>query len=261
MPTRDLAPIGSPCWADLCTSDVEGSRRFYSELLGWEAQEPSAEFGGYFMFTRHGAMVAGGMGDMGDMKANNTWKLYLQTDDIAKTLQVAESQGGEVVAATMQVADLGAQAVLVDSVGATVGAWQPGSFQGFTVLGEDGTPSWFELLTRDHDRAVSFYQAAFGWDTTTEAVEDGGGFRYTVAHGHSGEGDLVGIMDAKAFLPDGAGESWSIYWAVDDVAATVAKCTQLGGSIVRETEDTPYGVLATLADPTGAQFKLRKPKY
>ena len=32
MPTRDRAPIGSPCWVDLWTSDVEGSRKFYSEL-------------------------------------------------------------------------------------------------------------------------------------------------------------------------------------------------------------------------------------
>ena len=54
MTTRDSAPIGAPCWADLWTSDVEGSRRFYSELFGWEANEPSPEFGGYFMFTRNG---------------------------------------------------------------------------------------------------------------------------------------------------------------------------------------------------------------
>ena len=47
MPTRDRAPLGAPCWADLWTSDVEGSRAFYSEVFGWEAQEPSPEFGGY----------------------------------------------------------------------------------------------------------------------------------------------------------------------------------------------------------------------
>jgi predicted enzyme related to lactoylglutathione lyase len=59
MPTRDSAPLGSPCWADLWTSDVEGSRRFYGELFGWEAQEPSPEFGGYFMFTREGVPTGG----------------------------------------------------------------------------------------------------------------------------------------------------------------------------------------------------------
>ncbi len=97
--TRAAAPIGSPCWADLWTSDVEGSRRFYAELFGWEAQEPSPEFGGYFMFTRDGVPVAGGMGDMGDMKADNSWKVYLATDDIAKTLETAEAEGAQIVGA------------------------------------------------------------------------------------------------------------------------------------------------------------------
>src|ERR1700689_5929069 len=98
MTTRASAPIGSPCWADLWTSDVEGSLRFYGELFGWEAQEPSEEFGGYFMFTRNGVPVAGGMGDMGDdMPANNTWKIYLQTDDLAKTLEAAEAAGAQVI--------------------------------------------------------------------------------------------------------------------------------------------------------------------
>ncbi len=87
MTTRDRAPLGAPCWTDLFTSDVEGSRKFYSELFGWEALEPSPEFGGYFMFSLNGKEVAGGMGDMGDIKANNAWKVYLQTDDINATLE------------------------------------------------------------------------------------------------------------------------------------------------------------------------------
>ena len=37
MTTRDSAPLGAPCWTDLWTSDIEGSRSFYASLLGWEA--------------------------------------------------------------------------------------------------------------------------------------------------------------------------------------------------------------------------------
>src|SRR6185437_3748501 len=107
MTTRDRATLGAPCWADLWTSDVEGSRAFEAELLGWEAQEPSPECGGYFMFTRRGVPVAGGMGDMGaDMRADNTWKIYLNTDDIEKTLVAATAAGAQVVAGAMAVADL-----------------------------------------------------------------------------------------------------------------------------------------------------------
>lgn len=84
------------------------------------------------------------MGDMGDMKANDTWKIYLATDDMAKTVETAQAKGAEVIGPSMAVADLGTQAVLVDPCGAHLGVWQPDTFQGFTVLGEPGTPSWFE---------------------------------------------------------------------------------------------------------------------
>src|SRR5690242_9963720 len=141
MTTRMTAPLGAPCWVDLWTSDVEGSRRFYSELFGWEAQAPSPEFGGYFMFTREGVPVAGGMGGMGDMPAGNTWTIYLSTDDIAKTLEAAEADGAQIIGPAMPVADLGIQAVLIDPTGARLGTWQPGTFVGFTVLNEHGAPS------------------------------------------------------------------------------------------------------------------------
>ncbi|HLX89866.1 MAG TPA: VOC family protein, partial [Acidimicrobiales bacterium] len=92
MPTRHSAPIGAPCWTDLSTPDVEASRRFYSELFGWEAAEPSAEFGGYFMFLRNGVPVAGGMGPMGDDGfAANAWQVHLATDDITKTAEAVEA--------------------------------------------------------------------------------------------------------------------------------------------------------------------------
>jgi predicted enzyme related to lactoylglutathione lyase len=257
MPTRESAPIGSPCWTDLWTSDVDGSRRFYSDLFGWEAMEPSPEFGGYFMFTRGGVPVAGGMGDMGDLAANNTWSTFLDTDDIAKTVEAAKAAGAQIVFPPMAVADLGIQSGLVDPTGARLGAWQPGTFPGFTVLNEHGAPSWFELHTRDYTAAVSFYRSVFHWDTVT--VGDSDEFRYAAMRDPRGEGELAGIMDAKAFLPEGEPAHWSVYWEVDDVDTAVSKVRALGGSVVREAEDTPYGRLATATDPAGAQFKLRTP--
>ena len=194
MPSRENAPIGSPCWADLWTSDVEGSRAFYAALFGWEAQEPSPEFGGYFMFTRNGVPVAGAMGDMGEMKATNTWKIYLDTDDVTKALEVAKTEGAQIISPAMPVADLGTQAVLIDPTGAEVGAWQAGTFPGFTVLDEPGAPSWFELYTRDHAGAVAFYRSVFTWETNT--ISDSDEFRYTTMQDPSGDGELAGIMDA-----------------------------------------------------------------
>jgi predicted enzyme related to lactoylglutathione lyase len=255
MPTRDRAPKGAPCWTDLWTSDVEGSRKFYSELFGWQAEEPSEEFGGYFMFTKNGKPVAGAMGDMPGMPAQNVWKVYLQTDDIAKTMEVAEQQGSQLLGPIMPIADLGIQSVFIDPTGAHLGAWQPGTFPGFTTLGEHGTPSWSELWTRDHAKSVEFYESVFGWETI--AAGDTEDFRYTMLKNADGDGELAGIMDAAKFLPEGVPDNWSIYWEVDDAVATVAKVKELGGAVVADAEATPYGTMATVADPTGSVFKLR----
>ncbi len=255
MSTRTKAPLGSPCWVDLWTSDVEGSRSFYSELFSWEALEPSPEFGGYFMFTREGVPVAGGSGDMGDMSANNTWKIYLDTPDVDATARATVAAGGQIHAPVMAVADLGAQFVFSDPSGAQLGAWQPGTFPGFTVLDEPGAPSWFELYTRDFAGAVKFYSEVFHWKI--HAMSDTDEFRYSVMLNPNGEGELAGIMDASSFLPEGTPDYWAVYLDVENVAATVERALALGGKLVDGPNDTPYGILARLEDPAGAQFNIR----
>jgi hypothetical protein len=255
MTTRTSAPLGAPCWADLWTSDVKGSQKFYSELLGWEAGEADPQFGGYFQFMRDGVPVAGGMGDMVEAAANNTWKIYLATDDIGKTAAAAEEAGAEITVRPMPVGDLGIQTVLHDPSGADLGAWQAGTFPGFTVINEPGAPSWFELHTRDHAAAVSFYTSVFHWETTS--VSDTDEFRYTVMRDPAGEGELAGIMDSSGFLPEGAASFWTLYWEVEDASASVAEVKALGGSVISDAQDTPYGRIATVADPSGAQFRLR----
>ena len=254
MTTRTAAPAGAPCWADLWTSDVEGSRRFYGELLGWEALEANPDFGGYFMFARDGVPVAGAMGDMPDDPAQDLWKIYLATDDIAATVEAAGRAGAEIVVPATPVGDLGFQAVVTDPTGAGVGMWQAAAFAGFSTLDEPGAPSWFELFTTGYPRAVDFYRSVFGWDT--EVVGDSDEFRYTVLH-PAGSAPLAGIMDASAFLPAG-GSSWSIYWETADVDAAVATVRSLGGTVTAEPADSPYGRMATVADPSGATFRLRQ---
>lgn len=254
MTTRDTAPAGAPCWADLWTTDVDGSRQFYSLLFGWEALETSPEFGGYWMFSRGGAPVAGGMGSMGDMAADNTWKPYFCTRDIDASVEKAVAGGGTIQAPVGAVADLGVQAVLTDPAGAVFGLWQPGTFEGFSVLGEDGSPSWFELHTREHAKEVAFYRDVFGFDI--DSSNDTDDFRYYTFRSPGTDDDLGGMMDSNRWLQPG-GDRWDIYWHVADARATADRAKELGGSIVQGPDDTPYGVLVVCADPAGAQFKLR----
>lgn len=200
MPARDTAPAGAPCWVNLLTSDAGRSRDFYGQLFGWTSTEPQEQFGGYFNFAKDGVLVAGGMPKQAGMDAPETWSVYLATDDAQKTLEAATAHGGQILLPAMAVADLGTMGMVADAGGAAIGLWQPGLHKGFGVFGEAGTPAWFELLTRDYPASVAFYRDVFGWDTQT--VGDTPEFRYTIMQ--HGPEQLAGIMDASAFLPEGA---------------------------------------------------------
>src|SRR5258705_3889070 len=189
------------------------------------------------------------------MDASETWSVSLATDDAQKTLEAATAHGGQIVLPAMAVADLGTMGMVADVGGAAIGLWQPGLHKGFGVFGETGTPSWFELYTRDYQATIAFYRDVFGWDTQT--VGDTPEFRYTIMQ--HGADQLAGIMDASGFLPEGAQAYWAVYFGTEDAAASLAKITSLGGSVVSPAEDTPYGRLAEAADPTGVHFKLVAP--
>ncbi len=254
MSRRDSAPIGAPCWIDLSTSDVDGSRIFYGELLGWEAQEPNPEFGGYFMFTHAGMPVAGAYGAMGDNPASDAWRVYLSTPDAPVTVAAAGARGGTVVMDVVPIADLGRQVILSDPSGASVGAWEPGTFPGFVDLDEPGAPSWFELHTRRYDEVLDFYRGVFGWTTRVESDTDE--FRYTTMVDPADGTQLCGVMDA-GWLPEDVPGAWTVYWETADVDATAALAVRLGGSVTDGPTDTPHGRIATAADPCGATFRLR----
>ena len=256
MATIEEHTTGAPCWIELFASDPDLVLPFYGELFGWQAEPPREEFGGYInVSTADGRRLAGCMKNDGSAGAPDGWSIYLRTENAEQLAEDTVSNGGAVMVPTMEVMDLGTMAVVADAGQAAIGAWQPGTHRGFQAHSEPGAPVWFELHTRDYDASVAFYRDVFGWDTHVEG--DTPEFRYTTL----GEGDdsKAGIMDASAFLPEGVPAHWSIYFQVDDADDALAKVTELGGSVVMAADDTPYGRLATAADPGGNTFKLMQP--
>lgn len=248
----DARPTGAPCWIDLMTSDPARSHAFYAATFGWTAGESSEEFGGYAMYLLDGVPVAGVMPSVPGQGVSDAWSVYLHTPDADKLTEVATAAGATTIVPPMPVADLGTMVVLAGPDGAAVGAWQPGSFAGIGTYERPDAPSWFELHTRDHAAAVAFYREAFGWEA--ETVSDTDEFRYTVLK--QGDRQYAGVMDARAFLPEGAPSQWHVYVGAADVDAVVATALEHGGSVVQAAEDTPYGRLAVIADPNGAVVRL-----
>jgi len=252
MVTQDSSPIGAPCWVDIMTSDSERARAFYEGVLGWQALEANEEYGGYFMFMNDGVPVAGATGNRSEGAIADLWSVYLHVSDAQATLARANQLGGQEMVPAMRVGDLGTMAVVADPTGAGIGLWAPIDFQGFGAVAEPGTPVWFELHTSDYDAAVDFYRDVFDW--TTEVMSASPEFRYTVSK--HGESSVAGVYDARQDLGDTGCSFWTVYFGVEDVDDALLAVRELGGSVVSPAANTPYGRMATVADPTGTEFRI-----
>jgi len=247
-------PDGTPSWIELLTTDPDGAADFYGELFGWEQDATDDEFGGYRTFLLDGQMIAGCMLNPEPESIPNVWFVYLKSANAVATVEAARAAGSHVGLEPMTVGDMGSMAVVSDPGGAMVGVWESGTHHGMGVIEEPNTPGWFELHTKDYEPTVEFYRNVFGWDAHT--LSDDPSFRYTTY----GEGDSqrAGIMDATAFLPDEVPSHWSVYFTVANADSTMAKAIELGATELLPLEDTPYGRIGSLMDPSGVQLKLRQ---
>ena len=252
MVTRQTAPLGAPTWIDLTTSDVERAKRFYSAVFGWTFETGGEEYGGYVSAFLDGRVVAGIMHNDPQWNSPDFWTTYLHTADAEATVAAATAAGGSNCGGVMDIPAKGRMAMITDPAGAFFGVWQPAGHQGSEAFNEHGAPLYHQLTTRDYAGSLDFYRTVFGW--TTKTVSDTDEFRYSTA-AFDGE-ELVGVMDGSVYLPEGVPSTWTCFMGAEDVDKTIELIVENGGSVARAAEDTPYGRLAAVADPTGAGFNL-----
>ncbi|MDQ3655947.1 MAG: VOC family protein [Chloroflexota bacterium] len=253
MPKVGDITYGGPIWMDLSTSDPDRASAFYSGLFGWDAVDTGDEFGHYIMLNKGDAGIAGMMKKGDDMPGMpDAWMVYLAVEDAKAAADSVRDAGGQVMFDAMEVGDQGVMAMVTDPSGAVVGLWQPKTQRGFALHGEHGAPAWHELHTRDLDAASTFYGKVLGVEIVDMEMDGGPRYRTIKVDGE----DQAGIMDTGGFLPEGVPSHWTVYFGVDDTDRVVALAQDLGGSVLAPAEDTPFGRMATLADPMGATFAV-----
>ena len=120
-----MTPHGAFFWNELMTRNVEQSKAFYGETLGWEyVQHPMAD-GGVYTICKAGETMVAGMFEMkpgaGFDGAPDHWFAYIAVDDVDARVAGVEAAGGEVRRAPFDVPDVGRFAVVKDSTGAHIG--------------------------------------------------------------------------------------------------------------------------------------------
>ena len=163
--------------------------------------------------------------------------------------------GGTVVMEPFDVFDSGRMAVFQDPQGAFFSVWQAKEMPGAQLVGEPGSMTWSELMTKDSAAAARFYGEVFGW--RSEENDMGEGYPYHLQK--LGEDGVAGIMDIQPQMGD-LPPHWVIYFAVDDTDQTIARTQELGGRLLAGPMESPYGPFAVLLDPLGATFSVIKPE-
>jgi hypothetical protein len=239
---------------DVASSDIDKTKAFYTGLFGWDAESFGDDYGRYVVFSLGGHVVAGAMPKQPGMEHPDVWTTYIATGDCGQTVEAAKSAGGSVLSDTMEIPDTGTMAVLQDPAGGVFGLWEAGNHKGFGRYNEPGSVTWDELQTKDFKATTAFYSSVFTWEI--ENTSDTDDFRYAI--GKVDGQPVAGMFDAEAFLPAAVPTHWAVYFSVDNADEMIQKVLELGGKVIRPAENTPFGRIADVADPTGTPFKLHQ---
>jgi uncharacterized protein len=258
MSERTSYEPGTPSWVELAgIPDFEAAEGFYRELLGWEIPKhpQTDELGGYRRAQLNGRDVAGASPVMQEGQPCE-WNTYVSVADAEATIAKVREAGGTVVVEPLDVMGMGKMAIFNDTVGATCGIWEPGTFAGAALVNEDGAFGWNELGTREAAAAIEFYGRVFGWTAEKDEASTMGAYYFW----KDGEEVRGGLFDMSGHeIPADTPASWLVYFTVPDADAAAATTEAAGGGVFNGPVDISVGRLAVLHDPQGATFAVLAP--
>ena len=112
---------GAFSWNELTTTDVDGAKAFYSELLGWTMDDLPAGDMTYTML-KAGEQEVGGMMAIPPEAAGMPamWGSYVTVEDVDTQAGKAETLGGKVLVPPRDIPNVGRFCVIQDPQGATL---------------------------------------------------------------------------------------------------------------------------------------------
>jgi predicted enzyme related to lactoylglutathione lyase len=253
----ETSPRGRFVWYDLLTTDPGGAEDFYKKVAGWGTQEWSSSGAKpYTMWTTENVPIGGVMQMAPEMQGAMPphWIGYVAVPNVDDSAKQAETLGGRVLTAPMDIPEVGRFAVISDPQGAAIaiftpkdGAQQP---EHAPIVGEI---SWHELTTTDHKAAYNFYQTLFGWDKTGD-FDMGEPMGVYQMYGRNNQ-PLGGMFTNPADMP--MPPNWLYYIRVSNVDEAAERVKALGGQVLNGPMDVPGGDrIAQCLDPQGAAFAV-----
>jgi len=249
---------GKIIWHDLLTTDLEGSKQFYSGLFGWEFESLPLRLGfgqsSEYVLIRHDGKLIGGMVDVSrlDGTANSSqWVVLMSVADVDAAANRVKISGGTILTPPTDLNERGKIAVVTDSDGAL-----------FAILEtRDGDPEdrepaagefmWDEVWTSNVDAAMDFYRQVTPMQPVSKDLGSVN-YRGLQSQGRPRIGMLQNPMQDKGLEP-----TWVSYVRVADMSL-LDRVAELGGEVLMDAEPRDIGgEVAIVAGPSGAGLALQ----
>ncbi len=107
---------------ELTASDHKAISKFYADVFGWESNHIDEM--NYTTF-KAGDGVAGGFNPITDQNPAGTIIVYIQTDDVTKSLEAVEKAGGKTISPEMDISNTGKFGLFRDPQGNVMGLFMP----------------------------------------------------------------------------------------------------------------------------------------
>jgi predicted enzyme related to lactoylglutathione lyase len=239
------------------TNDVEASKAFYTETLGWKTSNWDEGEQPYTMLTVGQRPIGGVMAlpeEAKQMGAAPHWMAYIQVGDADACAKRVGELGGKALREPFDVPKVGRIGIFADPQGAAFAVIQPENEMPHGGPPEAGDVTWNELNSTDGEAGWAFYSALFGWEAT-DSMDMGEMGNYQMFK-HKGSERPEGGMSSAA-KAQGTPPHWLYYTTVEDLDATIERIKSKGGKILNGPMEVPGGdKVAQCMDPQGIAFAI-----
>jgi predicted enzyme related to lactoylglutathione lyase len=242
-------------WYELITSDVEGAKAFYTNVIGWGVRDASAPGATYMLFTAGDAVVSGVMNlpeSARNAGGRPYWVGYVEVKDVATTAGEVGRLGGTVYVPPTGIPNIGRFSVFADPQTATLGLLTPSHSNRPrpAALDATGCVGWHELLAANWETAFTFYRSLFAWEQAETVTGELGAYQLFSVGGRT----IGGMLTKPAMIST---PFWLYYFNVEDIDAAQRRVEAGGGQILNDPLELPDGTwIIRCVDPQGAIFAL-----
>jgi uncharacterized protein len=242
-------------WYELMTTDVAAAKRFYTNVMGWGAQDASMPNLAYTFFTVGNAFASGLMGLPEAARETGTtprWIGYIGVDDVDATVDRIRRLGGAVHVLPTDLLNISRFSVVADPQRALLALvkWLKPRRQQLGELGAPGRVGWHELLAADCQTAFDFYAELFDWQKANADIGRAGPYHLFTVRGQT----IGGMYTKPPLVPV---PLWLYYFNVGDINGAAERVKAGGGQVLEGPVEVLGGNwIARCADPQGAMFAL-----